>query len=32
MKSQSPAHQFIQLRRKPEKLALPKTSWDLSNK
>ena len=32
MKNKSPAHRLIQLRRKTEKIVLPKASWDLSNK
>lgn len=32
MKTQSPAHRMIQLRRKTEKIVIPKMSWDLSNK
>lgn len=32
MKAQSPAHKLIQLRRKTEKIVIPKASWDLSNK
>ena len=32
MKNKSPPHRLIQLRRKTEKIVLPKASWDLSNK
>jgi hypothetical protein len=32
MKSPSPAHRLIQLRRKTEKIANQKVVWDLSNK
>ena len=32
MKNKSPAHRLLQLRRKTEKIVLPKASWDLSNK
>lgn len=32
MKTQSPLHRLVQLRRKTEKIVIPKASWDLSNK
>lgn len=32
MKSKSPTHKVIQLRRRTEKIVIPKASWDLSNK